>query len=251
MINNRVQELWQRDEPALGAWLSIPSTLSCEVLARAGYDYVCLDLQHGLIDNAAAAEMLVAINGTDATPFVRVPANDFAAINRALDAGALGIIVPMIYSAEDARRAVDACRYPPNGSRSYGPVRASLTFGADYFDRANDMVMCVPMIETRQALDDIDAIVSLPGVDAVYVGPNDLSLSLGQAPAADNDGAYQDAYNKIAERCAAAGIVSGIHANAGLAAKHRESGFRMITVSSDTGLLQRGAANDLERARRS
>jgi 4-hydroxy-2-oxoheptanedioate aldolase len=250
MANNRVKELWQRGEPAFGAWLSIPSSLSCEAIARAGYDYVCLDLQHGLIDYPDAAEMLVAINSTAATPFVRVPANDFAAINRALDAGALGIIVPMIHSADEARRAVDACLYPPYGSRSYGPVRASITFGPDYFAKANDMVMCVPMIETKDAVKDIEAIVSLPGVDAVYVGPNDLSLSLGQSPAADNDGAYKLAYHEVAKQCEIAGVVAGIHANAGLVSKHRETGFRMITISSDTGLLRRGAARDLELAKK-
>lgn len=243
--------MWQRGKTALGAWLSIPSSLSCEALARAGYDYVCLDLQHGLIDNASAAEMLLAINSTQATPFVRVPANNFAAINHALDAGALGIIVPMIHSAADAARAVDACRYAPNGSRSYGPVRASLTFGPDYFAKANDLVLCVPMIETREALEDIEAIVSLPGVDAVYVGPNDLSLSLGQPPGADNDGAYQLAYREIAKSCEAAKVVAGIHANSSLASKHRQTGYRMITVSSDMGLLQRGAARDLEGAKHS
>ncbi|MCH7599041.1 MAG: hypothetical protein IH973_04720 [Myxococcales bacterium] len=249
MAINRVKELWQRGETAYGAWLSIPSSLSSEAMARAGFDYVCIDLQHGLIDYPAAAEMLVAISCSDATPFVRVPSNDAAAINRALDAGALGIIVPLIHTADDACRAISACRYPPEGSRSYGPVRASMTWGPDYFEAANDLVVCVPMIETRQALAEIESIIALPGIDAIYIGPNDLSLSMGQPPGPDNDGSYQEAYRSIAKSCVARGIVAGIHGTAELAAKHEDTGYRMVTVSSDLGLLKRGGELDLERAK--
>jgi 4-hydroxy-2-oxoheptanedioate aldolase len=248
-VTNRVKEKWRRGEVAWGGWLAIPSTLSAEAMARAGFDYVCIDLQHGLIDDAAAAEMLVAINGAGITPFVRVPGNDFAAINRALDAGALGIIVPMIHTPEDVRRCVSACRYPPAGERSYGPIRAGMSAGPDYFGRANDLIACVPMIETRDAFEAIDSILDVPGVDAVYIGPNDLSLSLGQPPAADNDGVYQEAYRSILEACRAHGIAAGIHARAGLAAKHEANGLKMVTISTDLSLIQRGAAQDLELAR--
>jgi 4-hydroxy-2-oxoheptanedioate aldolase len=251
MANNRVKELWQCGEVAYGAWLSIPSSLSSEAIARVGFDYVCIDLQHGLIDDPAAAEMLVAISCTGATPFVRVPNNDAAAINRALDAGALGIIVPMIHSSDDACRAISSCRYPPEGTRSYGPVRASMTWGPDYFETANDLVVCVPMIETRQALEEIESIIALPGLEAIYVGPNDLSLSMGQPPGPDNGGSYQEAYRSIAKHCAARGIVAGIHGTAELAPKHVDTGYRMITVSGDLGLLRRAASQDLERAKRS
>lgn len=249
MAINRVKQIWREGGTAFGAWLSIPSTLSAQVLSHAGYDYICLDLQHGLIDDAAAAEMLLAISTTDATPFVRVPANDFAAINRVLDAGALGVVVPLVQTSDDAHRAASACRYPPNGTRSYGPVRAALAHGPDYFAQANDLVAIVPMIETRQAAEEIDSIASLPGVDAVYVGPNDLSLAFGQAPAPDNDGAYKRAYHAVAESCATHGIAAGIHGNADLSQKHMASGYRMITVSSDVGLLRRGAAGDLALAK--
>ena len=246
---NRTKQRWQRGEIAYGAWLSIASSLSAEALARADYDYVCIDLQHGLIDDATCAEMLVAISATEATPFVRVPANDFAAINRALDAGALGIVIPMIQGTDDVQHALDACRYPPLGSRSYGPVRAAVTH-ANYFARANDEVACVPMIETRQAAEQVEAIVSMPGVDAVYVGPNDLSLSLGQPPGADNDGAYAEAYQRISKACAAQGVAVGIHANADLAPMHAANGFGMITISSDLGMLQKSAHRELAHAKR-
>ncbi len=249
-MENRTKALWARGETAYGAWLSIPSSLCAEAIGRSGFDYVCIDLQHGLIGDQAAAEMLVAINATEATPFVRVPANDFAAINRALDAGALGIVIPLIHSSDDVYAALAACHYPPAGTRSFGPVRAGITFGAEYFGRANAEIAVVPMVETRQAIEEIDSIVSLPGVDAVYVGPNDLSLSLGQAPGLDNDGFFAAAYQAVAKSCSAHGIAAGIHANADLAPKHLESGYRMITVSSDLGALQRGVRGELAHAKR-
>lgn len=133
---NPVKKKWARGEPTFGAWLSIPSTFSAEAVARRGFDWVCIDTQHGLIDFQMAAEMLLAVHAAGTVPFVRVPSNDFAAINRMLDAGALGIIVPMIASADDVRAMVNACRYPPAGARSFGPTRAALAMGGNYFDIA-------------------------------------------------------------------------------------------------------------------
>ncbi len=245
----RLKEKWRAGEPTYGGWLSIPSSLSAEAVGHQGFDYVCIDMQHGMIDYSAATEMLLAIHSADSCPIVRVPSNDFAAINRMLDVGALGIIVPMIDSADDARAAVRACRYAPDGSRSYGPTRASFVAGPNYFATANAAVACIPMIETRPALDALEEILAVPGVDAVYVGPNDLSLALGLGPGLDNEGAYQVAHQRIAKACAAHGVIAGIHANAGLAAKHVEAGYRMITVSSDLGALTAGAARDLRKSR--
>lgn len=206
-------------------------------------------MQHGLIDYAVATEMLLAIHSAGATPIVRVPSNDFAMINKVLDAGAMGIIVPMIASVEDTEAAVRACRYAPEGARSYGPTRASLLGGSDYFAAANEEIACIPMIETKAALEDLDAVLSVPGVDAVYVGPNDLSLALGQPPGSDGPPPYQDAYRRIAERCAAQGVVAGIHANAQLAAKHFGTGYRMITVATDLSVLVAGCVRNLRTAR--
>jgi 4-hydroxy-2-oxoheptanedioate aldolase len=250
MVENALRATWSRGEAARGAWLSIPSTLSAEAIARLGFDYVCLDMQHGVVPYAAAVEMVLAIHHGGSVPLARVPSNDFATINRVLDAGALGVIVPMIESAADARAAVRACRYPPAGARSFGGARASVMFGPGYFEAANAEVLCIPMIETRGALDDLDAILAVPGVDAVYVGPNDLALSLGQRPGYDNDGGYRDAYLRVAKACAATGVVAGIHANARLCAKHVETGYRMITVSSDMVALTSAAARDLEETRK-
>jgi 4-hydroxy-2-oxoheptanedioate aldolase len=249
MVENALRRKRGRGEAALGAWLSIPSSLSAEAVSRLGFDYVCIDMQHGVVPYAAAVEMLLAIHHGGSVPLVRVPANDFATINRMLDAGALGVVVPMIESAADAREAVRACRYPPGGARSFGGARASVLFGPDYFEAANAAVVCVPMIETRGALDELDAILAVPGVDAVYVGPNDLSLSLGQRPGHDNDGAYRGAYLRVAKACAAAGVVAGVHANARLFPRHVETGYRMVTVSSDLVALTSAAARDLEQTR--
>ena len=179
---------------ALGAWITSREPILAEIAGRAGFDYVCIDMQHGLADFDCAVGILQALASTPAIPVVRVPSNDAAIIGRVLDAGAMGIIIPMVNSAEEAKRAADACRYAPAGSRSIGPFAVAARHGAEYVARANDLVACIPMIETRQAIEAIDDIVAVPGVDAVYVGPADLSLSLGLLPAVDQtDEQFTDA----------------------------------------------------------
>lgn len=249
MRKNACKEKWRKGEPAYGAWLMIPSSISAEAVAHQGVDYVCIDMQHGFIDYQVAVTMLQAISLTDSTPFVRVPWNDFGIINRMLDAGAMGIIVPMVNSAEEAKAAVAACRYFPDGGRSYGPSRANWYAGADYFEHANAEVACVPMVETAQAVERLDEILAVPGIDAVYVGPSDLSVTYGQPPRPDNDGKFEEARIKIAQACRGRGVTAGIHANAALAAKHVAAGYRMITVSADIAGLQQRAAADIAQAR--
>jgi 4-hydroxy-2-oxoheptanedioate aldolase len=255
MRTNAVKKRWRAGEIAYGAWLSVPSSLSAEAIAHQGHDYVCVDMQHGAIDYAAAVSMLTAIDTTGATPFVRVRSNDFGQVNQMLDAGALGVVVPMVNSVDDARAAVAACRYAPAGARSWGPVRAQLSGGGgyagggDYFSRANNEIACCVMIETKDAVERLDQILEVPGIDAVYVGPSDLSITLGLPPGFDNGGAFEEARLLIAKRCNARGIVAGIHANASLAAKHAAAGYRMITITSDLGGMVAAAAADLKTAR--
>lgn len=249
MRKNACKEKWRNGEPAYGAWLMIPSSFSAEAIAHHGYDYVCIDMQHGCIDYQVAVTMLQAISLGDATPFVRVPWNEFGIINRVLDAGAMGVIIPMVNSADEAKAAVAACRYFPDGGRSYGPSRANWYSGADYFEHANEEVACVPMIETAQAVDRLDEILAVPGIDAVYVGPSDLSVTYGQPPRPDNGGKFEEARIKIAEACRDRGVTAGIHANASLAAKHVAAGYRMITISADIASLQQRSAQDLAEAR--
>jgi 4-hydroxy-2-oxoheptanedioate aldolase len=166
-----------------------------------------------------------------------------------LDAGALGVIVPLVNSADEARAAVNACRYAPAGTRSWGPVRAQHALGGNYFERADDEVACIIMIETKQALDRIDDILSVPGIDAVYVGPADLSITLGLPPGLDNGGAFEEARLLIVDACKRHGITAGMHANASLAAKHAAAGYQMITITHDLGALNAAAAADLRLAR--
>ncbi len=220
--------------PALGAWAALPVAMGCEVMSRADFDYVCIDMQHGLADYSDALSMLAAIDLGTSTPVVRVPWNEQGIIGRVLDAGALGVIVPMVNSRAEAEAAVRSCRYAPEGSRSFGPTRVSQRDGADYFARANRVVKCIPMVETIAALDNLDDIVSTPGVDAVYVGPADLSVSLGLPPGNnDGDTAFDEALAAIVAACRQHGVVPGIHSTPTLAATRVEQGFRMVTITSD------------------
>lgn len=246
---NTAKEAWRAGRPTFGAWLSIPDPLVAETVGRLGFDWVCIDMQHGVIEYADAREMIRALRTAGAVPFVRVPWNDFGIIGKVLDAGALGVIVPMVNSAAEAEAVVRACRYPPLGGRSFGPTMASVLYGSEYFSRANDEVACIPMVETRQALEALEAILAVPGVDAVYVGPADLSLSLGLPPRLENEGAFEEARLRIAAACARHGVTAGIHATAALAPRHVAAGYRMVTVSSDHRTLVEGMARDLAAVR--
>jgi 4-hydroxy-2-oxoheptanedioate aldolase len=247
---NALKALWQAGGVAHGAWLSIPSTISAELVARTGFDYACIDLQHGLVGYETAVQMLQALDLGASAPVVRVPWNEPGIIGRMLDAGAMSIIVPMVNSPAEARAAVAACRYAPAGARSFGPLRPFLRDGARYYGTANAEVACIPMIETAQAVAGLDAILDVPGIDAVYVGPADLSITLGLPPGNNDDRAeFVAALERIVAACRARGIVPGIHASAALAARRREMGFRMITVSADQLALGDGVRADLRLAR--
>lgn len=249
-VLNALKTTWQDGGTALGAWISLREPLAVQMACSAGYDYVCVDMQHGLAEYGDVVALLQAAARTTVAPLVRVPWNEPGIIGRVLDVGALGVIIPMVNSAEEARQAVAACRYPPDGVRSFGPLGAATTYGGGYVGAANRDVTCIPMIETREAVEHLDEILSVPGIDAVYVGPADLSFSYGLAPSLDNGGQepFDDAIATIIEACQRHGIVPGVHANAALAAKRREVGFRMITVTSDMTGLAAGLRHDLATA---
>ena len=250
MRENSLKAKWRSGEPTFGSWLSIPQVVVAEAAAQAGFDYCCVDLQHGLADYSDMLAMLVAISTTDSTPIVRVPWNEPGIIGRALDAGAMGIVIPMVNTVEEARAAVAACRYAPQGSRSFGPIRAVMYGGADYFEGANREIACVPMIETRQAIENLDAILAVEGIDAVYVGPADLAVSYGLQPGIDNPAPeYQAALAKVVSACHAKGIAPGIHCAGHLAATRAAQGFKMITASADFGAVSAGMRRDLNQAR--
>src|SRR5258708_7695986 len=186
MRKNKIKEMWRAKKCVTLGWLSLSHGFSAEVMARQGFDALCVDLQHGTAEMRDVAPMLQALSQTDTVPVVRVAWNEPAAIMKALDLGAYAIIVPLVNTAEEAAQAVAACRYPPVGMRSNGPVRAVQYGGADYVANANDEIVVMAMIETKQGLANLDAICATPGLDAVYIGPADLSFALGLAPRGDN-----------------------------------------------------------------
>jgi 4-hydroxy-2-oxoheptanedioate aldolase len=243
-------ELWKSGGTALGAWISLRESLLAEVAANTGFDYVCIDMQHGLADYEQTLALLHAVARTPAIPIVRVPWNEQGIIGRVLDAGALGVIIPMVNSPEEARRAVAACRYAPHGARSFGPLAAGIRHGVGYVGTANDVVACIPMIETRQAVEGIDDILAVGGIDAVYVGPADLSLTYGLPPAMDNPGdPFDSALTTVVDACQRHGVVPGIHTSAALAGKRSKAGFRMMTVGSDMTAALQAFRADLKTAR--
>ena len=250
MSDDGLKQIWRDGNTALGAWLMLRDPLIAEAAANAGFDYVCVDMQHGLAGFSETMAMLQAMARSATTPLVRVPWNEPGIIGRALDAGAMGVIIPMVNSPEEAAQAVAACRYAPVGRRSFGPLAAGTRYGPTYYAGANDRVACIPMIETKQAVDHIDEILDVPGIDAIYVGPADLSLTYGLPPAMDNPGEpFDGALRAIVESCARHGVTPGIHANADLSKKRSTSGFRMITVGFDIGPITAAFRADLATSR--
>lgn len=244
-----LREKWAAGDETLGLWLSIPSFVTAEITARQPVDYVCVDTQHGVIDYAQSAGMIQAIELTGGTPIVRVPWNEPGIIGKTLDAGAHGVIVPMVNTREQAEAVVRAARYAPDGTRSWGPVMAGLRH-ADNRAWAADHIAVIPMIETTEALANLDEILSTPGIDAIYVGPADLSVSLGLAPYG-NDGnpVFDDALATIVDACRRHGVVPGVHSTGALTPRRREQGFRMITVTSDGLATRAGYTSELAAAR--
>jgi len=242
---------WKAGDTTLGAWCMIPGALTAEALSGAGFDWVLIDMQHGCMDYDMALSMIRAVDLGAAAPIVRVPWNDPGIIGRALDAGALGVVIPMIQSAADARRAVDACLYPPAGSRSFGPVRVGLRDGPGYFATANDRVAVIPMIETAQALAEVEEIAATPGVDALFVGPFDLSIALGLPPG-DNDGepVFDAAISRISAAAKSAGVATAVLSNSKVAPLRIRQGFQMVSVMTDINLLGAAARAELDTVRR-
>jgi 4-hydroxy-2-oxoheptanedioate aldolase len=241
---NRVRTSWQNGTVVINGWLHIPSSWSAEVMAHQGWDSLTIDMQHGLMDYQTALTMLQAISTTPVTPFVRVSWNEPGLIGRMLDAGAYGIICPMINTRADAEAFVAACRFAPQGQRSLGPTRANLYAGPDYAVHANKTLIAMAMIETAQALENVESIVSVPGLDGVYIGPGDLSLSLlGRGQVDSETPEMLAAIERIYEATSRQGIAAGIHTNSPeYANRWIAKGFRFVTVMTDTRLLSSAAS---------
>ena len=217
----------------MNGWLQIPNSFSAEVMAHQGWDSLTIDMQHGLIDYSNALPMLQAISTTDVVPMARVNWNEPGQIMKILDAGAYGVICPMVSNRDQAEKFVQACLYPPKGYR-----------GSDYGDYANDELLKIAMIETKEALDNLDAIMTTPGVDGIYIGPADLSLAIGQKPAFDNQEGtptYEKITN-ILNHAKKNNLVAGIHnATPEYALKMIKLGFQLVTIGSDQRYMSSGA----------
>lgn len=224
---------------AINGWCAIPSPVTAEIVARAGFDMATIDLQHGLIDYQAALTMLQAMQGGPTPVLARVPWNEPGIIMKCLDAGFAGVICPMVNTVEDAERLVSAARYAPLGGRSFGPTRANLVHGASYAKTANDRVLLLAMIETREALGNLDGILAVPGLDGVYVGPSDLGLSLGYEPTLDpTEPEVLQAIADIGARARAAGRIAGCHCGTpAMVRRLQAQGFHFGSLLTDLRLF--------------
>lgn len=241
---------WASGELVRATWLTMANSYGAEVMAGAGWDALVVDLQHGVVDYPAAVSMLQAMAAKPVIPMARVPWNHPPDIMRILDAGAAGVICPMINDGEAAKAFVGACRYAPDGYRSVGPNRALLDQGlatADYVAAGRDSVVAIAMIETREAIGNLDEILTTPGLDAVYVGPSDLAVSLGFSPQADPDRPeVLTAMDTVVARAEEHGIPVGCHVGSAEAALLMAArGYRFVTVANDVQLMTQAAAQTL------
>jgi len=240
MRPNRLIELRRSNQTIINGWLTIPSPLTAELMAHEDFDSLLVDMQHGLIGFDTAVSMLQAISTTNTVPLIRVQWNDPGLLMRALDAGAYGVICPMISTRQQAEAFVSACRYPPLGSRSYGPARALIYGGDDYVQQANDTVLTIALIETKEAIENLEKIASVEGLSGLYVGPSDLSFSLGLAKRADfDDPRLIAATDHVLEVAAKYNLLTGVQAgNVENAIRQAARGFNMVTPLTDITVLQ-------------
>lgn len=242
-MKNHALGQWQRKEKSTGIWSNLPDIHLAELLGRSGADWICFDLQHGLMDYSALTSLLPAVSGLPITPIVRVAANQPDQIGKALDAGAEGVIVPMVNTAEEALQAARACRYPPDGIRSCGPMRGSMLEGMEYLKTANEHVACIPMIETEQGLANVDSIAAVEGVDALFVGPMDLCYGLGLTPGDFGNTKFTEAIQAILAACTAHGCAAGIFGyTPAIAAENLRNGFDFASIGTDISFARTGAA---------
>ena len=246
MIPNKLKQLWSEGKPTINGWCSIGNAFTAEIMAAQGYDSVTVDVQHGALDYSSLLPMLQAMRASGVVPMARVPWLEPGIIMKALDAGAFGIICPMVNNAEQAAEFVSYMRYPPLGQRSFGPTRVSFAAGADYGAHANDEMLAFAMIETAEGMSNLSSIAATPGLDGLYVGPADLTLGLAQgrlAPHFDREEPEMiAALKEIVAACKANGIRAALHCGTPeYAARAIEWGFDMTTVSGDSRLLA-GAA---------
>ncbi len=250
-MSNPLRERLEAGEATIGGWLSIGDSFSAEVMAKAGFDWLLVDLQHGVVDTRDMVPMLQAIGATPTVPLVRPPSNEAAIIGRCLDAGARGVIIPMVNSREDAEAAVAACRFAPIGSRSVGPVRATVDLGIDLGAYDDTESLCIVMLETVEAYDQIDDILSVPGLDGAFVGPGDLSVSFGLSPGLEQDDEhFNSAIEKLLDACNRFNLIPGVFADAEVGRKRLAQGFKMVQIATDFQIMAAAAQEAIETARK-
>ena len=244
MRKNKLKQMFRDNKPVINGWLQIPHSFSAEVMAKQGWDSLTIDLQHGVVDYSNALQMFQAISTTETVPMARVNWNEPGQIMKILDAGCYGIICPMVSNKKEAENFVQACLYPPKGYRSFGPIRGLLYGGPDYGEHANDEILKLAMIETKESLNNLDKIMSTPNLDGIYIGPADLSLAIGAKPGFDNpEGSpTYEALTNILSYAKKNNIVTGIHnVTPKYAEKMIKIGFQFVTVGSDQKFMANGA----------
>jgi 4-hydroxy-2-oxoheptanedioate aldolase len=247
MIPNQLKRLWAEGRPTLNGWLSIGNPFTAEIMAAQGYDSITIDVQHGALDYNSVLPMFQAMRASGVVPMARVPWLEPGIIMKVLDAGAYGVICPMVNTAAQAAKFVDYMRYPPRGQRSFGPTRVSFAAGANYAAEANDQILAFAMVETAEAMDNLEAIAATPGLDGLYVGPADLTFSLTKgrlAPGFDREEPEMiEAIKRIIAACKANGIRAALHCGTpDYAARAIGWGVDLTTVSGDSRLLAAAAA---------
>lgn len=255
MIKNKLKEIWAEGKPSINGWLSVGNPFTAEIMAAQGYDSICIDIQHGALDYSDVLPMLQAMRASGLTLLARVPWLEPGIIMKALDAGAYGVVCPMVNTAEQAAEFVSYMRYPPLGQRSFGPTRANFSAGANYAQEANGEMLAFAMVETAEAMQNLDAIAATPGLDGIYVGPADLTFSLAQgrlAPAFDREEPEMiDALKKIVAACKKHNIRAALHCGTPeYAVRAIEWGFNMTTVSGDSRLLAAAAQESVSKFRK-
>jgi len=241
---NKLAEKLRRGEPCINGWLAIPSGFSAEVMAQCGWDSVTVDMQHGVQDYQSMVQCFQAMGQYPVTPMVRVPWNEPGIIGKALDGGAWGVICPMVSTKEEAEALAASCLYPPKGKRSNGPIRAAAYGTASpYQSTANDHVLVIPMIETEQAIQNIEAILDVPGISGIYVGPSDLAFSYGKTPQLDTeDKQFLSIYEMLIRETGKRKQFAGLHTGGpAYAARMIDMGFTFATIANDSGLMAKAA----------
>jgi 4-hydroxy-2-oxoheptanedioate aldolase len=249
---NKVKDAWAQGRAVVNGWLAIPTAFSAEVMAQAGFDSLTVDMQHGVQDYLSTVSCFQGMQPHGVTPMVRVPWNEPGIIGKVLDAGAMGVICPMVNTAEQAAQLVSACRYPPLGTRSFGPIRSGIYGEAGgYFATANQDILVIPMIETQEALDNLEAILDTPGVDGIYVGPSDLGLSIGLPPKLDREEPeILKIYERLLKETSKRKLGIGLHnGTAAYANRMIGMGFKLVTVANDSGLMLQAAQAAVKTAR--